>query len=195
MSLLPVFDVYPEHGAAVGRLLAGYSELEIVLLYAVQGVRDSFDDVFKAMYRTRGEKQRIEIADALARHEFVQIGLGDQFAAAIGVMQYCRQIRNQFAHCAWYGDASGYLKFTALEEAARENTKRENWKDLTIRRLDVALLMQQLAYFEYVHDLLTWLKYEALRITKAGRNPFPVPATPKARPPLHTPSAPAAGNR
>jgi hypothetical protein len=186
MSLLPVFDIYPKHGEVVGRLLAGYSELEIDLMYAVMAVRGSLDDIFKAMYRTRGERQRIFVADALARGGFDAIGLSIQYNDAINAMQHCRKIRNQFAHCQWYSDSSGYLKFTALEDVAMEKKKLQDFSSLTIRRLDLVLLQSQMTYFECVQSLLMWLKWEALCKLKSVMNPHAFPKLP-ARPDLYTP--------
>jgi hypothetical protein len=66
-SILAPFLTFHEEAAIIGRLLAGYTALEVGLMNCVQVVRDDFDAVFKAMFRARGETFRIEIADALGR--------------------------------------------------------------------------------------------------------------------------------
>jgi hypothetical protein len=84
--MMAIFHQYPDEAQVIGRLLAGYSELEILLMHCVMTVRDDFNVALKTMYRTRGEKQRIQIADAMARQPFHSIGCGTQFEMAIGSM-------------------------------------------------------------------------------------------------------------
>lgn len=189
MPLMPVFDAYPQEGEIVGRLLAGYSELEIGLMHCVMELRSEFDAPFKAMYRNRGEKQRIDIADALARHDFLTLNanLGNQFAIAISGLHHCRKIRNQFAHCQWYGTDLGHVTFTYLEEEAKVNAKVKDFKSLTIKRINLPLLQAQKFYFEYVQDLLLWIVHETQFLrSKIPKNPWPCP-TPRAQPSLYIP--------
>lgn len=184
---MPVFHKFPEEAAIIGRLLAGYSELEIGLMHCVQDVRMDFDVVLKTMFRTRGETQRIDIADALGRMHFAMDNLETQFAMAIGNMRYCLKIRNQYAHCAWNSDASGKLAFSDLEEIARQNDMVGNFKSLKVFHLNVPLLTQQEQYFEYVDSLLSWLRYEdQVRCALLQSNPYQEPEQLK-RPDLHIP--------
>lgn len=117
--LLPFQSPFDKEGAIIGRLLAGYTNLEVGLLHCVQVVRDDFDSVLKAMFRTRGESQRIDIADALGRYYYHDHKLGTKFEMAIGAMRHCLRIRNQYAHCVWWDDRSGKLSFANLEEIAK----------------------------------------------------------------------------
>jgi hypothetical protein len=171
--LLPIFHKYPDEGAMVGKILAGYSELEVSLMGCVIEVHGEVDTVFKVMYRNRGEKQRIDVADAMGRHTFDGLGLGAQFATAIGAMHYCRQIRNQFAHCQWWGDSSGYLTFLDLESVARENAKITSFRNFEKRRANLQLLEAQVAYFEHVLDILIFLQHEVM--LRLGRAPSTIP--------------------
>ena len=52
---------FSEEGSIIGRLLAGYTTLEVGLMNCVQVVRDDFDAVLKAMFRARSETSRIDI--------------------------------------------------------------------------------------------------------------------------------------
>src|SRR4051812_11799685 len=106
MSFLNVTKHHPNEAAVIGRLLAGYTEKEVDLQICVDAVFNDMDAVFKAMFRTRGETQRIEIADGLARNKFHAIGLGSQFEMAIGAIHLCRRIRNQYSHCHWHATPS-----------------------------------------------------------------------------------------
>jgi hypothetical protein len=67
LVVMPAFHRFPNEAAMIGRLLAGYAELEIGLLHCVSVVREDFDAVLKSMFRTRGETRRIDVADALGR--------------------------------------------------------------------------------------------------------------------------------
>jgi hypothetical protein len=106
--LLP-FNTFAAEAAIISRLSAGYTTFEVGLMHCVQVVRDDFDAVLKAMLRVRGETGRIEIADALGRHYYDDLGLKPDFETAIGAIKRCTRIRNQYAHCVWYDDKSGRL--------------------------------------------------------------------------------------
>jgi hypothetical protein len=65
---MPSFLTYSDEAKIIGNLLAGYTDLEVGLLNCIQVVRAfEFDTVLKAMFRVRGETNRIKIADALGR--------------------------------------------------------------------------------------------------------------------------------
>jgi len=70
-SIMPAFVRYPEEAAIIGRLLAGYGELEFDLCLCVGHARGDMDMAFKAMFRPRGETQRIDIADPI-RHNLLR---------------------------------------------------------------------------------------------------------------------------
>ncbi len=91
MTVIPVFSRYHEEGMIVGRLLAGYGELEFSLCHCVAVAMGSLDVVLKAMFRARGEKDRIDIADALGRPAYQKIHLKTQFSEAVAATHYCRQ--------------------------------------------------------------------------------------------------------
>jgi hypothetical protein len=93
-SILMPFDTFPAEAALVGKLLAGYSTLEVGLMNCVQVARDDFDGVLKAMFRTRSVQQRIAIADGLGRHAFDGLGLRTEFEMAVSAVRYSLRIRN-----------------------------------------------------------------------------------------------------
>ena len=53
-SILRPFQKFADEGATIGRLLAGYSTLEIGLMNCVQVAIDDFDTVLKTMFKQRG---------------------------------------------------------------------------------------------------------------------------------------------
>lgn len=187
MTILGEFLKFKDEAAIIGRLSAGYAVLEIDLMHCAHVVRDDFDTVLKAMFRTRGEKQRIEVADAFARQHYENLGLGNEFAMAIGAMHHCRQIRNQYAHCIWWNDYSKRLAFANLEEVASRNTLLTDLHGLTAYHVDMPHLQAQEAYFDYTDQLLAYVNFEGRY--RAGKLPTQtrvIPA-PIAQPPLRIP--------
>jgi hypothetical protein len=149
---------FPAEAEIIGRIVIGYGELEIALMNCVQMARSGdLDTVLKAMFRIRGEAQRISIGDVLGRQVFVSFGFDAEFSKAINDMDYCRIIRNQYAHCIWLNDGSGRLGFVNLEEIAKGNAPVPNLMGLTTRYLDVPLLQEQEIYLANVEHQIMWL--------------------------------------
>jgi hypothetical protein len=186
MTMLSAFHHFPKEGAAVGRMLAAYSDLEIGLMNAVQVARKDFDSVFKTMYRTRGETQRLDIGDALGRQIYAEQKLGTEFSMAVGAVRHCLRIRNQYSHCIWWNDNSGRLALADLETIAVSSEKVNDLLNLETRYVDMPLLIEQEAYFNHADDLLTWVNFERrARIGDLKRPPvFEKPKQLK-RPALH----------
>lgn len=188
MAMLSAFHKFPKEGAAVGRMLVGYSDLEVGLMNAVQVARKDFDSVFKTMYRTRGETQRLDIADALGRQFYADQNLGTEFAMAISAVRFCLKVRNQYSHCVWWNDNSGRLAHADLETLAISPDKVNDLQSLQTRYVDLTLLAEQETYFSHADDLTTWVNFERrARIGELKRpHPFQKPKQLK-RPALHIP--------
>jgi hypothetical protein len=188
-SFLPAFQKYHNEAAIIGRLLAGYTTLEISLLNCTHVIRDDFDTVLKTMFRVRGETQRINIADAFGRHHYHKHKLATQFERAISSMRYCLRIRNQYAHCVWYDDLSGRLSLTNLEDTAKKHKYLSDFGSLPVFYVDIPLLQKQEEFFFYTNGLLCWVNYEGR--TRAGK--LSIPPRPElaqmALPPLVLPPA------
>ena len=184
--ILPAFIDFPEEGAIIGRLLAGYGELEFDLCQAVGQAKNDFDVAYKVMFRTPGEKARIDVGDALGRTAFTDIGLGDIFSEAVADAHYCRKIRNKYAHCHWTDDYSGKLGFVVLADTASKN-QEFNLAALPIYHVDTILLNEQEAYFKYVQREFTYINHEAQKM--AGRISSHVHSRPKkvGRPEFYIP--------
>lgn len=171
MTILRAFQDFPNEAALVGRMLAGYADLEIDLMHCAKAVRVDLDLALKIMFRSRGNAQRIDIADALARQPYHALGIGAQFETAISAVRYCLRIRNQYAHCTWWNDNSGQLAFANLEELAKANVTVTDLHGLTVHHVTVQHLEGQFAYFEYADNLLIWVIQEGN--TRAGRPALP----------------------
>ncbi len=186
-TIMPAFDRFSKEGVLIGRLLVGYGELELGLCFCVAEARDDFNMVFKAMFRPRGETQRIGIADAMGREKFRDVKLGTHFEEAIGAIRYCLKIRNQFAHCYWTDDFGRQLGFVELEETAKDNKRVDNVYHIKASDIDLPTLQSQEAYFLYIRVCLDFLTSEfKVRAGKSPRNPFEVPKK-VTRPPLCKP--------
>lgn len=157
MYLAKDLDKYPDESLIVGRILVSYANLEIDLMHCVKAANDNLDTALKTMFRSRGETQRIQVADALCRQEFKNIGLGTEFEMAVGAMNVCKKIRNQYAHCNWWDDLTGNLAFANLEEISKSNNVITDLNDLTAKHVDVDLLTEQFVYFQYTSNLFIWL--------------------------------------
>ncbi len=183
--IVPEFQRFAEEGVVIGRLLAGYGSLESALSSCVAMARDDLDMVLKAMFRARGETQRIDIADAIGRPSYRTLGMETMFSEAIADMRYCLKVRNQYAHCNWHDDLTGRLCFIDMEEIARPHEIIKDLRGLTFHYLDGMLLRDQESYFIYVGDCLLYLNYEGRK--KAGKlSTHALSKPPKvARPPLH----------
>ena len=169
MGIQAAFQKFHQEAKIIGRLLCGYTELELDLMHCVQVVRDDFDTTLKILFRIRGESQRIAIADAFGRHYYHDLKLGTQFEMAIGSIQHCPRIRNQYAHCIWWDDNSDQLTFADLEEIAKGNATIKDFQNLTSLHLDVPCLQAQEKYFSYTDSLLLWVNYEGR--FRAGKLP------------------------
>jgi hypothetical protein len=186
-TILPAFLTFHNEAAIIGRLLAGYAELEIGLMNCVSQIHDDLDMVLKTMFRTRGESQRVAVADALGRHYYAQHGLDTEFSMAIGAIGHCLKIRNQYAHCNWYDDHSGRLAFVNLEEGAKPNGYVKDLLDLTISHVDVPFLQEQEDYFAFADELTAWVNYEGRhRAGKLANQPLAKPRQ-RTPPPLRLP--------
>ena len=167
MTILRAFVDYPKEAALIGRMLAGYADLEIDLMNCAKEVRGDLDLVLKTMFRGRGNSQRIDLADAIARQPYIDLGLGGEFERAIAAVRLCLRIRNLYAHCTWWSDSSNQLAFANLEELAKLNVVVTDLRGLTVNHVNEPHLQAQFAYFEYASNMLVGVLHEGNRV--AGR--------------------------
>ena len=138
-TIMPAFDRYPKEAVIIGKLLAGYGEIEYDLCLCVAMACNDFNRVLKAMFTARGEKQRITEASKTGLPLYKAQKLGRAFSATLNDMHHCREIRNQFAHCHWLDDYSGRLGFVVFEEIAKE-TKPADTSNLTTHYINMGLI-------------------------------------------------------
>jgi hypothetical protein len=186
MTVLRAFLDFPAEAALIGRMVPGYTDLEVDVMNCVKSARQDLDVVLKTMYRVRGESQRLQIADAFGRLDYEAVGLRTEFEMGMGAVRHCLKMRNQYAHSVMWNDNSPQLAISNLEELAALNVEIVDLRGMNLHHVDLPLLQAQFAYFEYASDLLTWVLQEGNRI--AGRPALPArqrPAAPGPAPALY----------
>jgi hypothetical protein len=189
-SIMAPFRKFAKEGDTIGRLLAGYSNIEIGLMHCVQMATGDFDAVLRKMFGVRGETKRINAAERLGLPEYWRLGLATEFKKSIRNVRHCLKIRNQYAHWVWWDDYSGKLAFANIEDLTTYKRPIKDLGKLKAHHVDAALLEAQEAYFVYADDLLLWINYEARllngKLGNAKRNPVNQPKSVK-RPKLRLP--------
>jgi hypothetical protein len=176
-SILAPFKKFSAEGATVGRLLAGYSNIEVGLMHCVQWAQGgNLDKALKGMFLHRGETRRINEAEKLGHGYHQHHGLAADFQKAIRVVRYCLKIRNQYAHWVWWDDYSGKLAFANLEDLARRKRPVTDLQKLHPHHVDATLLERQERYFVYADEYIAWINYEGrFRAGKLKVQPRPKP--------------------
>jgi hypothetical protein len=192
MSLMPCF--MPEQafseGVVIGRLLAGYGELELTMCDCLIKARQGdFDGPVREIFGQRGAEGRIRTAKKLLVPHYTKANLHPLLISALNNLEWCRQIRNQYAHCQWYWTKDEGLCFVNLEALAKHPTKIDK---ITANRQPIGLLLlkKQEEFFAYVKWDFTHLAsaYQGwIAKQSAPRRPIHIFAAPSpvARPPLH----------
>jgi hypothetical protein len=117
MPLMPAFYRRKKAAAIIGRIIAGFGELEFVLARCA-GTALAYRRLSKCvnpyqhrmqyenfgvtlMFRRRGEKMRIDWASRMARGPFRSLGIEHLLNEALSATRACLLFRNLFAHCHW----------------------------------------------------------------------------------------------
>ncbi len=139
-------------------MLIGYGEIEFELaslieaVYREQGPRLGL----KTMFRLRSEGQRLDVADGLLRSRLSQDGYAKEYQQAYEAIKGSKQIRNTLSHTHWMIDY-GKLAYYNLETSAKS---QDDTDKLMVSIVDDALLLKQLAYFNYTRYCLIFLQQQ-----------------------------------
>ena len=116
----------------------------------------------------------------MMKASYASAGLASKYNLTIANMDWCRTVRNQYAHCNWYDTPAEGLCFVDLEHTAKLKTKI---KSVTAHRhpIDAVLLKRQETYFTYVSDCYLHLD-EAYRTRGKGFKGGPLHPWPPRRP-------------
>jgi len=196
MPLMPAFRRRKKSAAVVGRLLAGYGELELLLAFCV-GAADASrtkpkagqqlgehriyheHQAIKDMFRERGETKRFNVAKNRMNKVFAAAGMTNDYSEIMGAMGQCLKIRNLFAHCHWAQSKKRGLFFINLEDAA---VVSGDLKLDTFRHANQKTLARLEDFFWYTFVCLDYLAKALAVKTKVMRGP--VPNKPSRKPPL-----------
>jgi len=177
--IMPAFYRFPKEAAIIGRLLAGYGELEFDLCNCLAAILDEAPSIVRTtraartLFRIRGEEARIQIADSLMREKYEAAGLLAAYEETIVAMQWCRRVRNQYAHCHWVDSEATGLQFVQLDKAAKRSDPQMM---LTKRSLNETLLTEQEEFFGYTDQCLSYLSKEyQKREGKIASQPWTAP--------------------
>lgn len=153
------FDRFKREGEIIGRMVIEYGELEWDLCLLVGHITRDFNVALKAMYRSRGETQRIDIADAIARNRLEPVRVRTIYEQTIAHMRICLKIRNQYAHTNWVETASDGLCFVNIEEIAKANDVADT-SSLKLYQLDLNIIEDQQRFFFQVMQNMRYLCME-----------------------------------
>lgn len=171
--------------SVIGRLLAGYGELEYVFALCLANALGDQDRALKTFFIIRGESIRIDVADSLMRDHYIGLQLTNRYKATVAALRACRNIRNVYAHCHWANHPRGGLFYVNLEKSAERKTGpfTQDWL-----HVDVDLLITIEMYFRATKERLWWLDTEhKVRTGAEDRNvwswpketPAPTPHNPR----------------
>ena len=152
------------------------------MLACADGVLGNIDAGVRALYKDRGEAKRIKATRKIIEQPYIRAGLQQQYTVTMDNMEFCKKIRNQYAHCQWYFTRTEGLCFIDLESVAT-NPAPISLVTGTKYPVDVPLLSDQEAFFKHVQRCFWHLAEEYKNhIGKQKRKnaifPWPTPITP-----------------
>ena len=143
----------------IGRMVIEYGELEWDFCLLVATILQDNDSAIKAMYRSRGESQRISVGDALARNRIADARVRAQYSQTVADMRECLKIRNQYAHTNWVRTASHGLAFVNVEEIVTGDAIADS-SNLKLNSLTNEILEDQARFYVGVFQNVRYLNME-----------------------------------
>ena len=183
-TILRAFEQAPAEAAMIGRILAGYGELEMEFsnCLAVTLGQHTHDHrtAIRTLFRVRGKNSRILIGDAIMRARYIDVGLENAYNEMLGAIRYCKSIRNQYAHCHWLFENGKGLFFTRVDQPALSAIGSLSF---TFHHISAPILEKQEEYFCYTDEWLSFLQWDYLKRFRKERLPsIPVFEAPKIIP-------------
>jgi hypothetical protein len=158
----------------------------LACLVAVEG---QVDYAIRQLFKRTTAENRIKLARQALLPNYTNAGLEAGMREALSDVDWCRKLRNQYAHCQWGWTTTDGLFFVNLEDLAEQLDPITKVMAHSLP-VDVPLLEEQEAYCNYVRECFMHLEtaYLALDRARSGvRQPTHVSAKPsrKTRPPMH----------
>jgi len=193
---MPAFRRRKKNAAVVGRLLASYGDLELLLAFCV-GAADASRikpkagqligqhrihyeyQAIKDIFRERGETKRFTMAKKRMNKVFAAAGIKSDYIEIMGAMHQCLKVRNLFSHCHWAQSKKRGLFFINLEDAA---VAPGDLKLDAFRHADTKTLTHLEDHFWYTFECLDYLAKALAVKSKVMLGPAPV--RPRRKPPL-----------
>ena len=82
-TIMPGFDRFRAEGSIIGRLLAGYGELEFEMCRCIEAVTTDLDAAIRSLFQIWNAERRITETMRAASAAYVNAGLGAKFASAM----------------------------------------------------------------------------------------------------------------
>ena len=182
MALMPCFgpNQAEAEGHIVGRILAGYGELEVLMLACLVSVEGQTDLPTRLLFKRMSAENRIKQAKKALLPDFKKAGQEAEMREALDDVNWCRKLRNQYAHCQWGWTQPLGLFFVNLEDLADDPALIVQVMNKPLY-VDVPLLTAQEEYCNYVREQFMHLQtaYEAWdrksSTPKMARFVFPKP--------------------
>jgi hypothetical protein len=186
MSLMPAFLRFPEEAAIIGRLLAGYGEIEYLFAMCLASSASDEDTALRTFFSVRGEGARLDVGHNLMWKLYEAAALSNQYTPVRAATLFCHTARNTFSHCHWADDPNAGLFYANLEAAAEKKNSAFR-SSIDWRHVDAPILTTIEEYFINTSNRLMWIAAEyRVSIGKVRRNIFKWPrGTPQ--PKLHNP--------
>jgi hypothetical protein len=154
----PAFLFHPKEAALIGRMLAGYGEIEYELCACLGfTMGGGINAAAKVIYAMRGERARIVEADNRMKQHYAAARLTAEYDDSIAAVHWCREVRNLYSHCQWADTPGLGLQFAEIEEAVKQDLPG---LPLTFHSARLGLLQEQAIYFRYTSRCLTYLAEE-----------------------------------
>jgi len=187
MAIRTLHNSFPKEGEIIGRLLTEYTNLELQAVLNMVAVGPySFDEIIKKIFQRMGESKRLKEIRKMGQQGYTPLLLTAEFDEAIDNIDYCREIRNQYAHSVFWDDWGDTYGFGNMEDIAQQTAKLKDFSTLPRNSIDLATLHLQETYFEYTDLYFIWLVHDAQkRLNKPHLNRAKPPKLTK--PPLCKP--------
>ena len=162
----------------IGRLIVGYSDIELALYNLIKITKNPNENILKKMIKGNTAKVRIDKAKAIGFEKFKKNKLENEFDSCINFIKHCKDIRNLYAHSNYWDANWKYLMFTEIEKLAKQKNCDDDISKAKTHPITSELLLEQLEFYDYTIKYIFWLNNEVrFRMNMLEKNVFDKPIT------------------